>query len=51
VFEDVGFASCDRVRVRDLLKHADLGIHSFGISMLEPVPGHGVVMLKLAIEV
>ena len=54
VFEDVGFASCDRVTVRDLLAREERGVHIGGLSNLLRdqggfVPAHGVAMYNLSI--
>ena len=53
VFQDVGFTSCDRVAVRDLLGRADLGVHVGelgGGGTWAPVPAHGVAMFNLTIS-
>ena len=49
-FSDVGFAPDTRVRVRDLLKGADLGVFVGRFEPTAVVPPHGVLMLKLAYE-
>jgi hypothetical protein len=49
IFEHVGFASCDRVLVRNLIRHEDLGVHTGGITLDEPIPSHGSVLLNLTV--
>jgi len=49
IFEDVGFTDCDRVNIRDLINHTDLGTHINSIVM-PSIPSHGVAMLKLTVE-
>ena len=47
-FEDVGFSSCDRVRVWDILQRADLGVHVGGLHHPHsPIAAHGVSLLNL----
>ena len=48
-FEDVGFTASDHVAVRDLVRRADLGVHVGGLSVANPIPGHGVVLLNVTI--
>eukprot|EP01051_Picozoa_sp_SAG22_P011261 SAG22_NODE_1067_length_5742_cov_15.152224_3_plen_149_part_00 len=48
VFETVGFSSVDRVRVRDLIGHKDLGVHT-GQMAVAPLPAHGVALYNLSI--
>ena len=51
LFEEVGFASCDRVAVRDVLGRRDLGVHVGALSGAGAamVPGHGVALFRLSI--
>ena len=55
LFEEVGFASCDRVVVRDVLGRRDLGVHvgaltsGLGATGATMVPGHGVALFRLSI--
>ena len=51
LFEEVGFASCDRVVVRDVLGRRDLGVHVGALSDAGAtmVPGHGVTLFRLSV--
>ena len=51
LFDEVGFASCDRVVVRDVLGRRDLGVHvgALGDQRATTVPGHGVAMFRLSV--
>ena len=52
-FEDVGFTAVDRVTVRDLVRRRDVGgggvSHVGGLSLADPIPGHGVVLLNVTV--
>ena len=47
LFQAVGFASCDRVSVRDVINHRELGVHIGGLAMNDSIPSHGVALLNL----
>jgi len=47
-FLDAGFGTSDKVAVRDLLQHAELGVFQGAFSA--PVKPHGVVTLKLSVQ-
>ena len=49
VFEDVGFSSCDRVVVRDLLARKDLGVHIGELAETPLLPSHASAMFNLTI--
>ena len=48
MFETVGFSSVDRVSVRDLIGHKELGVHTqqMAVALLPP---HGVALYILSV--
>lgn len=49
MLEEVGFANCDRVIVRDLINRKDLGVHVGQVTLMDPIPAHGVAMLNMTV--
>ena len=48
IFETVGFSSADRVTVRELIQHKEIGAHA-GSMVVPPLPAHGVALYNVSI--
>ena len=46
--ETVGFSSVDRVRVRELVNHRDMGVH-VGSMVVSPLPTHGSTLFNVSV--